>query len=136
MSVLKRVNRTRVSPALLAEAMELHSDMPAEDRPAFEARAFELFRFLTGKGFEGTRLSDLAVAINFRLTALAYLVQGDQMRGWTLPGDTEGLTYLHADVLKAAAKEPLIEDAEGKAAFDGPTFSERLLRVSAVRGRA
>lgn len=136
MSVLKRVNRTPVSPTLLGEAMELHSNMPAEDRPVFEARAFELFRFLTDKGFEGTRLSDLALAINFRLTALAHLVQGDQVRGWTLPGDTGGQTLLHVDVLKAAAKEPLFENTEGQAVFDAPAFAQHVLRVSAARGRA
>ncbi|WP_156652628.1 hypothetical protein [Methylobacterium sp. Leaf86] len=121
---------------LLAEAMERHSNMPPEDRGVFEAIAFELFRFLTEKGFEGSRHGDLAMAINFRLTALARLVQGDQVRGWTLPGDTEGLTYLHADVLKAAAKEPLVEDDKGQAAFDGPAFAQHVLSLAAARGRA
>jgi hypothetical protein len=136
MSFLKRVNRTPVSSTILGEAMERHSNMPVEDRGMFEAIAFEMFRYLTEKGFEGNRLSDLAVAINFRLTALARLVQGDQVRGWTLPGDTDGLTYLHADVLKAAAKEPLTEDDKGQAVFDGPAFAQHVLRVSAARGRA
>lgn len=136
MSYLRRVNRTRVSSTILAEAMERHSNMPAEDRGVFEAFAFELFRFLTEKGFQGNRHSDLAIAINFRLTALARLVQGDQVRGWTLPGDTEGMTYLHADVMKAAAKEPLVEDDNGQAVFDGPAFAQHVLSVAAARGRA
>lgn len=46
MSILTMVNRTPVSAVLLGEAMELHGNMPARDRPVFEARAFELFQFL------------------------------------------------------------------------------------------
>ena len=136
MSVLKRLNRTPVSSALLGEAMELHSNMPVHDRPVFEARAFELFRFLTEKGFKDRRLADLALAINFRLTALAHLVKGDGARGWTLPGETEGLSYLHADVLKAAAKEPMLEDAEGQASFDRTAFAQHVLRLASARGQA
>lgn len=134
--MLKRINRTPVSPTLLGEALERHSAMPAEDRSVFEAQAIELFRFLEEKGFEGNRLSDLALAINFRLTALARLVKGDQIHGWTLPGDEDGQVFLHADVLKAAAKEPLIENAEGQAAFDGRAFAQHVLRVAEARGRA
>lgn len=133
--MLKRVNRTPVSAALLGEALERHSAMPSKDRPVFEAQALALFRLLEEKGFTGNRLSDLALAINFRLTALARLVKGDQVRGWTLPGDEAGAIFLHVDVLKAAAEEPLIEDAEGRAVFDGPAFARHVLRVAQVRGR-
>ena len=62
---LERVNRTPVSPKLLGEAMELHANMAPEDRPVFEARAFQLFEFLKEKGFTGRRHSDLALAIEF-----------------------------------------------------------------------
>ena len=47
--------------------------MDAEDRPVFEARIFQLLEFLKAKGFSGSRHSDLVVAINFRLMALARL---------------------------------------------------------------
>jgi hypothetical protein len=77
---LERVNRTPVSPTLLGEAMELHANMAPEDRPVFEARAIQLFEFLKDKGFTGRRRSDLVLAINFRLTALARLVQGDHVK--------------------------------------------------------
>jgi hypothetical protein len=133
---LERVNRTPVSPKLLGEAMELHANMAPEDRPVFEARAFQLFEFLKEKGFTGRRHSDLALAINFRLTALARLVQGDHVKGWTLANREEGVTLLHADVLSAAAKEALIEDRDNAVAFDTNSFVRRVLHVAQPRGRA
>jgi hypothetical protein len=136
LQVLEKVSRTRVTAELLAEAMELHAGMPAEDRAVFEAHALRLFEFLKEKGYKGIRRADLAVAINFRLTALGRLVQGNHTKGWTLPGHTEGSTYLHADLLKVAAEEPLIEDNDGSVSFDVQNFAHRLLQVAKAKGRA
>jgi hypothetical protein len=136
LGVLKKANRTRVTAKLLAEAMELHTNMPVEDRSVFEAHALRLFEFLKEKGYKSRRHADLAVAINFRLIALARLVQGDHMKGWTLPGLEEGATYLHADILKVAAKENLVEDSDGSLSFDVQNFALRLLQVAKAKGRA
>jgi hypothetical protein len=116
--------------------MELHANMAPEDRPVFEASAFQLFEFLKRKGFSGRRHSDLALAINFRLAALARLVQGDHMKGWTLLGQEEGLIHLHADVLKVAAREPLIENPDSTVAFDVSSFTHRILQIAQAKGRA
>jgi hypothetical protein len=136
LSSLKRASRTRVSPGLLGEALEIYASMPSEDRPAFEARAFRPFEMLNDKGFSDRRLSDLAVAINLRLTALAQLVKGDYVRGWTLVGQDNRSTWLHVYVLKAAVIEPLIEDANGEVAFDAANFARRLMTLTKVEGRA
>jgi hypothetical protein len=136
LQALEKVSRTKVSAKLLGEAMEIHADMPAEDRSVFEAHALRLFEFLKEKGYKGRRHADLAVAINFRLIALGRLVQGNHMKGWTLPGHTEGSTYLHADLLKVAAEEPLIEDSDGSVSFDVQNFALRLLEVAKTKGRA
>jgi hypothetical protein len=133
---LERVNRTAVSPKLLGEAMELWANMAPEDRPALEARAFRLFEFLKNKGSAGRRHSDLALAINFRPIALARLVHGDHVKGWTLADREEGVTLLHADVLRAAAKEVLIEDPDNAIAFEANSFVRRVLHVAQPRGRA
>jgi hypothetical protein len=133
---LEKANRTKVPAKLLGEAMELHVDMPIEDRSVFEARALRLFGFLKDKGYKGRRHADLAVAINLRLMALARLVQGDHARGWTLPGQEEGATYLHADLLKVAADETLIEDSGGSVSFDGQSFAIRLLQAAKPKGQA
>jgi hypothetical protein len=78
----------------------------------------------------------LVLAINFRLTALARLVQGDHVKGWTLADREEGVTLLHADVLSAAAKEALIEDPDNAVAFDANGFVRRVLHVAQPRGWA
>ena len=88
---LNVTSRTPVSPTLLREAMGLHANMAPEDRPMFEPRAFQLFEFLKRRGFTGRRHSDLALAINSRLTALARLVQGDHVKGWSAAGSGRGV---------------------------------------------
>jgi hypothetical protein len=47
---LKTVNKTKVEPALLGDVMQMHADMPAEDRSSFEARAFRMFDLLNACG--------------------------------------------------------------------------------------
>jgi plasmid maintenance system killer protein len=136
LSFLERVNRTAVSPRLLGEAMQLYADMAPEDRSEFEVRAIQLFDFLVDKGFTGRRRSDLALAINFRLTALAKLVRCNHLKGWMLATEEHEVSLLHIDVLKAAAKEALIEDPDDAVAFDVDSFVRRVLRVGQSRGRA
>jgi hypothetical protein len=40
---LATVNRTKVTPDLLVEVLQMHAAMAPEDRPVFEARTFHLF---------------------------------------------------------------------------------------------
>ena len=46
------------------------------------------------------------------------------------------MTHLHADVLKAAAKEALIEDPDDAVNFDANSFVRRVLHVAQAKGRA
>jgi hypothetical protein len=96
----------------------------------------QLLEFLKDKGFTGRRHSDLALAINFRITAVTQLVRDDHVKGWTLSDREEGISYLHADIIKAAAKEPLIEDSDSAVAFDENSFVRRVLHLTQARGRA
>jgi hypothetical protein len=130
---LDRVNRTTVSAELLGEVIEMHAGMPAEDRPALEARAIRLFELLERKKLKTP--ATLAMAINLRLEAFARLCGDDRLRGW-LRGDGPGAAFIHADVLKAAANEPLIEDAAGRVAFDADSFHRRVLANAECRGTA
>ncbi|WP_330085281.1 hypothetical protein [Methylocystis iwaonis] len=136
MSVLERANRTPVSPNLLGDAMEAIAGMSPENRSIFEARTLRLIQLLANKGLTERRRADLVMALSFRLEALAHLVDGDHVKGWTLPGQADGATYLHADILKAAVKEPLIESAEGSPTFDAPAFGRRVLEIAKAKGRA
>lgn len=134
-SFLANVNRTPVSAELLADVLAVHAAMPAEDRPVFEVRAVRLFELLDRKKL-GKDKGALAVAINFRLTALARLQADDALRGWSMPGREPGLTYIDADLIKAAAEELVIEDAVGQATFDAESFRRRVLANAETRGRA
>jgi hypothetical protein len=77
---LEQVNRTVVSAELLGEAIKMHAAMPAEDRPVFEVRAIRLFELLDKKKLGKDRAA-LALAIDFRLTALARLHDKEVLRG-------------------------------------------------------
>jgi hypothetical protein len=135
-SFLDGINRTKVTPELLIEVVQMHTGMPAEDRGVFEVRTFRVFELLKSKGLRARKIAGLAAAIDCRLTALARLERDAALRGWTMPGLEAGAVSISTAVLEAAAKEPLIEDAEGQAAFDMERFRRRLLRSAEPEGRA
>src|SRR5690349_3933734 len=100
---LDGVNRTKVSPELLGEVVQMHAAMAPEDRPVYEARAFRLFELLKTKGVRTGKIAALATAIDFRLTALARLQRDAALRGWSMPGQEPGAISISADALKVAA---------------------------------
>jgi hypothetical protein len=136
MDFLDRVNRTKVSPALLCEVLQIYAAMPSEDRGVFEARAIRIFGLLKSKGVRTNRIAALATAIDFRLTALARLQRDAVLCGWSIPGQEPGALSVSVDALKVAADEPLIEHEEQQAAFDAESFRRRLLAVTEPEGRA
>jgi hypothetical protein len=133
---LKRVNRTPVAVELLIEALEMHDAMPPKDRSVFEARAFGLFQMLKRKGLSGDNIGKLAMAIDFRLAALARVICDGDARGWVLPSTTPGADSVHSDLLQAAAEEPLIEGPDGRASFNVQNFQRRVLRIAESQGNA
>ncbi len=135
-SNLAKVNRTKVVPELLLDVIKAHSEVPAEDRPVLEARIFRISQLLSGRGLKGRRHNDVLLAIQFRLEALARLIEADATRGWTMPGLESGVTSIDIDLLTAAAQEPLIEGPDGHAAFDADSFQKRVLKISETNGQA
>lgn len=57
----------------------------------------------------------------------------EALKSLQLSSDSE---FIHADVLKAAVEEPLIEDDAGRVAFDINSFQHRILANAESRGRA
>jgi hypothetical protein len=53
-----------------------------------------------------------------------------------MPGNEPGEEFIHADLVQAAAEEPVIEDVAGQVAFDPKSFRRRLLANAETRGRA
>jgi hypothetical protein len=86
-------------------------------------------------GDSANKIAALATAIDFRLTALARLEQEAALRGWSI-SQGGGVSSISADALKAAAEEPLIENAKGKATFDAERFRQRVLTHAEPDGRA
>lgn len=135
-SILTRVNRTKVAAELLFDVIQMHSEMPAEDRPVLEARMVRMFQLLSEKGLKGRRHADVSIAIQFRLEALARLIREDATRGWTMPGKETGATSIDINLLTVAAQEPLVEGPDGHAAFNPDGFQKRILRITEAKGQA
>ena len=137
---MERANQTLVPPELLVEAIELLLvEMSFEERSVFDDSVLRLIDFLKAKGFSGRRHADLVVAIIFRASALAHLVHCDPLKGWvSAGGEEQGVIRLHAEVLRAAAEEPLVEDAAGATAaiFNVRSFMRRILLLAQAQGRA
>ena len=126
MGILDRANQTPVPPQLLVEAMALFAEMPPAERKVFDARTVRLADFLAVKGFSGKQHADLVAAITCRWFAIARLVRGEG----------EDPTCLHADVIRAAADEALVEAPGGDVAFDARSFAGRILHLAQPQGRA
>lgn len=133
---LRTVNKTKVEPDLLGEVMQMHADMPAEDRSSIEARAFQMFNLLNERGYRGKKRAALSVAIDFRLTALARLIDARGGRGFTMPGREEGMDWVHANLVRCAAEEPVVEDEVRQPGFDADRFEQRLLPICETLGEA
>lgn len=133
-SYLRRVNRVKVAPELLAEVMQVHAALPAEDRSDMAARACSVFALLDDR-VSRDQLGPLTAAIDFRLIALARLVDEEGARGFTVPGGQQGLEMIHPDLVRCAAEELLIERGS-EVAFDAENFRKRLLAITEMRGEA
>jgi hypothetical protein len=132
---LDKVNRIPISADLLGEVMDMLRALPVEERWASGSRSSRLYEMLERRGLTDTA-DIVAVAIDLRVTALLRLQSLDALRGWTTPGGGLRASLVHPELLKAAAAEPLIEEAGGEASFDVASFRLRLLAGAEVYGRA
>ncbi len=135
MSYLDRVLKTPVDVELLVAVLAQLAEQPAETRPLFDARAVCIFAVLNERGWRGKPLAVLAIAIEFRLTALAHLLTVTDARGFTGVGGATGLVWAQADLVRCAAEEPLI-DQDDQPTFAVDSFERRLLAITAVQGQA
>jgi hypothetical protein len=128
------LNRTAVTAELLGEVMEMNAAIAPEER-SFEARARRVIELLAEKGHDRNR-GLLATAITIRLMALDTILQDREVQRWTIPGKEAGVTYVHSDLLRAAAEEAVLEGSMGEPMFDAANFRRRVLQTAATRGRA
>lgn len=118
---LNRVNATIITPELLMEVVQMHADMEPEDRQVPEVRMIRLFELLKSRGWKGDRHADVALAVDFRLRALAHLMGSRETLGWTLPAE-DGAELVHPNVLRSAASQPVVLSADGSVAFEPEAF--------------
>lgn len=122
-----QIKRYELDPELLMGTLEAIADMEPEDRKSFEGRTITIIRFVHERDVSDGDRPDAAMAINFRLMALAKL---------DLPAFVadrkDGPDLLHEDVLRCAAQEPLVRDGEDLS-FDRRHFTKRLADITARR---
>lgn len=131
---MQRANDAPLTTELLAGAMEAIAGMPAEDRRDMTARMLRIIGYLD-EADVGDHRTDLGLAINFRLQALAQLTADGGLRGFRRPGVEQGMDWLHDDVIRATVEVPLREIGE-QALFDPDEFHARLLAIATTAGRA
>jgi hypothetical protein len=129
------INRAIVTGQLLGDVMLAYAAMPIEARSVFENRVNRVLDLLEEKG-HGKNRGLLAMAITVRLMALDAILGDERIEGWTIRGREPGMTYVHADLLSAAAEEPVLEDPRGEPVFDTENFRRRVLEITGTRGHA
>lgn len=129
------INRTIVTGQILGDVMLAYAAMPIAERGVFENRVDRVLDLLEEKG-HGKNRGLLAMAIMVRLMALDAILGDERIESWTIPGTEPGMTYVHADLLSAAAEEPVLEDSRGEPVFNTENFRMRVLEIAGARGRA
>jgi hypothetical protein len=132
---LEGVANTPVPVELFEDALNAIADLTDEARNDPTGRMLAVIRvadrWRASNRQEKTRI---VVSLNFRLEALAALSKQSAYRAWAMKSGTVGMDYIHADLVEAAAIEPLILTDE-EAHFDPTSFFERVLSISEARGR-
>ena len=133
---IRDINAQKVPAALLGKVMHLWASIPREEWRDFD-RKLEHVLELVSKEHSGEGAPLLAMAAALRLMALDALVVDPELRGWLMsersPG---GITYIHGDLLKVAAEQPILEGCAGEPIFDRASFRARLMELTAMRGHA
>lgn len=122
-----------IDPTLLEEVLKAVDAMAPEDR-GFEGTSIATVRILHERDVPDDDRVIIAMGISFRLRALAKLTADGGGRGWVLPGEP-GADFVHEELLRCAAEEPLVE-VEGEPTFDAGSFHRRLLALAETRGEA
>lgn len=123
--MLSRLNAITVDPDLLAIAANALSDAPDDKRNDFDQRMIVLIDVLKRNPQEA-KLSLLALAIDFRLRALARLIEATFVLGCEVDLVSRRPRVTN-DALRAACKERLVRNKAGLASFDISSFKARLL---------
>lgn len=131
----RRINAIPVTPELLGEAMLMIADLPPAEKNLFETRTARVVELVERKGW-GEASCFVAMAITVRLMALDSVLDDRVVKEWQLPTAECGVSYVHLEVLRAAAEAPVLEGPDGQPAFAVAAFCTRLAATAAPKGRA
>jgi hypothetical protein len=132
---LRDINAVTVPAPLLGEVTTLWAALPEAEWRDFDRRLEHVLNFVAERE-TGDHAPMLAMAIALRLMALDAIVHNPEHRAWLFPGAQEGITFLHGDIVKAAAQAELLTGADGNPTFAQEAFRMRLMTLAAARGQA
>jgi len=133
---IQDINTQNISAALLGEVMIMWASLPPEEWKDFNRKLQRVVEFVDGKRPDVNNPL-LAMAVALRLMALDAMVVDPAVRGWLIPEKSpDGITYIHGDLLKVAAEQPVLEGLAGEPVFDREAFHSRLMELAATQGCA
>jgi nitrogen regulatory protein PII-like uncharacterized protein len=133
---IRDINALNVPAPLLGEVMIMWASLSPDEWKNFDRRLERVVEIICKKDRSEENLM-LAMAVTLRLMALDSMVVDSEIRGWLMPGrSSSGITYLHGDLLKAAAEEVILEGPNGEPTFARTSFRARLMALAATRGSA
>lgn len=135
MKSLRDLGKQPVPVELMVGALEAIERLPESERTDYESRVLAVIRLLHSRKYPDETRRELLLGIQYRLDALSLLTEHKAYQAWSMKGEAQGMDYVHADLLAAAAVEPLIVD-ERSARFDPEAFFVRVMKLSAMRGTA
>jgi hypothetical protein len=122
-NLVERLNKTTVTKKEILEIVE-KSEHHDDERKNFFGHIQTLVALHQGD-------QEKVSAIMFRMEALAKLIQGEGIPGWTESEAPDGSVLTQESVFAAAAVHPLIEK-DGDVEFDRESFLLRVLELAEV----
>lgn len=133
---MREINEQKVSAPLLGKVMHMWASLPCDEWQDFD-RKLERVVALVSDEHDGKNSPMVAMAVALRLMALDAMVIDPEIRGWLMSDrSSDGITYIHGDLVKVAAEQVLFEGPAGEPIFDRVPFRNRLMELAEARGRA
>lgn len=133
---IQDINAQTVSAPLLGKVMHMWASLPHDEWQDFDRKLERVVEFVS-REHGGEDSSMVAMAVALRLMALDAMIVDPEIRGWLMSDrSSNGITYIHGDLVKVAAEQALLEGPAGEPTFDRSSFRSRLMELAEARGRA
>lgn len=129
------LGRQPVPVELMRTAMELIAELPEADRTDYTSRTLVVIRLLRDRNLPDNVRREYLHGLLFRLEALTGIHNHKAYQAWSMKSGTPGMDYIHADLVEAAASEPLVID-DHTARFNPDAFFSAVLKIADARGNA